>query len=166
MPARPGAPGRSSVNALSGTEALDRHALVMAEWLAAGSVAAVLFHHGLGRGGALSILLAFAAVLAGFAGHIVINAVYRTTFTRRELALGLVTYAAGLLAFGAGVLVSPGVGRHFVLISLGFLAVFAAVLFYMITYFGVRGAFEGFDVIRDFTATGRGDTKARRGERG
>lgn len=154
------------MTALTRTEALDRHALVMAAWLAVGSVAAALFHYGLGKGGALFILLGFAAIVAGFVAHIVVNAVYRTTFTPRELALGLVVYAACLIAFGAGALLSPAVGKHFVLISLGFLAVFASVLFYMITHFGVRRVFEGFDVIRDFRPREPEGANLRQGEPG
>jgi hypothetical protein len=40
--------------------------------------------------------------------------------------------------------------RHLVAMSVGFLALFAAVLFYMITHFGVRRVFDAFDVISDF----------------
>lgn len=140
---------------LSRTTALDRHALVMAIWLAFGLVAATLFSYGAGLGGWPFILAAFAALFAAFVGHVIVNAVYRTTFTARELGLGLVLYAAALLGFVIAALFSvPFVEKEFASISLGFLALSAVVVFYMITHFGVRRAFDAFDVIRDFRARG------------
>lgn len=140
------------------TRSLDRHALVMAIWLAFGFVGLVLFDRGLGAGGVPAIAAAFGMVLAAFAGHIVVNAAYGTTFTRGELALGLVLYATGLVALGVATLFSPDFAtRHFLAFSLGFLAVFAGVIFYMVTHFGVRRVFTAFDAIRDFRPHG-GDT--------
>lgn len=137
--------------AMSEGQRLDRHALAMAIWLSLGLVAAALFSYGFGAGGELSILLAFAALIAAIAGHVIVNAFYRTTFTARELALGLVLYAAGLVAFGLAVILGRRFAdQHLVAMSVGFLALFAAVLFYMITHFGVRWVFEAFDVISDF----------------
>ncbi|WP_137389431.1 hypothetical protein [Rhodoligotrophos defluvii] len=143
------------------TERLDRHALVMAIWLAFGLVAAALFDYGLGSGGSWAIIAAFAVVVAAFIGHIIVNAVFRTSFTPKEVVLGLVIYGVGVLAFGMAALFSPGFGaRAFLPISVGFVAVFAAVVFYMITHFGVRRAFEAFDVIREFRADGDGADRA------
>jgi hypothetical protein len=138
---------------LSKNQILDRHALVMAVWLSFGLVSITLLNYGVGAGGTPFILLAFAAIFAAFIGHVIVNAVYHTTFTPRELALGLVVYATGLVAFGAAMLLAPGFGaRHFLAISGGFIAIFAAVLFYMITHFGVRRVFNAFDVVSDFRA--------------
>ncbi len=137
-------------------EALDRHALVMAVWLPAGLVAATLFHYGLGQGGAAFILASFAVILAAFIGHVIVNVVLGTAFTRRELALGLVLYAAALLSFGMATLVSSGFAtRAFLPGSAGFLLLFAAVVFHMVTIAGARGAFDAFDVVRSFRAPRR-----------
>ena len=132
-------------------EALDRHALVMAIWLSLGFVAVTLLKYGLGPGGNWFILSGFGVLIAAFIGHIVINAVYRTTFSPRELALGLVVYAAALVMFGFSVLLSASLRDSTVVtLGIGFVAVFVVVVFYMIIHFGVRRAFEAFDVIRDF----------------
>ena len=145
---------------LSKIEALDRHALVMAVWLALGFVAFALLDYGFGAGGAPYIAAAFSVVLAAFAGHVIINAVYATIFTRRELALGLVLYAADLMAFAVAALLMPEfAARNFLPLSLGFVAVAAAVIIYMIIGFGLRRSFEAFDVVSDFRSRVERDEK-------
>jgi hypothetical protein len=144
------------VKPLSPREALDRHVLVLVIWLSLGFVAVALFDFGLGAGGTAYILAGYAAIVVAFVGHVIVNAIYGTTFTRRELALGLILYAAALVAFGLAVLLSPGFGLpSFLAMSLGLLAVGAAVIFYMVTHFGVRRVFTAFDVVRDFRPESR-----------
>jgi hypothetical protein len=135
------------------TEALDRHVLVMTIWLTAGLLAATLFHYGVGNGGPLFILAAFAAIIAAFTGHVVVNFVVGDGFTTRELALGLVLYATALMVFVGAALTSPDFAAKALLpTGVGFLAVFAAVVFYMVVHSGVRRAFDAFDAIRSFRA--------------
>jgi hypothetical protein len=137
------------------TEALDRHVLVLTIWLTAGLIAATLFHYGVGNGGALFVLAAFGAVIVAFAGHVIINFVVGGGFTTRELALGLVLYATALIAFVGATLTSHGfAAKAFLPTSMGFMAVFAAVVFYMVVHSGVRRAFDAFDAIRSFRARG------------
>jgi hypothetical protein len=149
---------------LTRTEALDRHALVMAVWLALGFVAAMLFGHGFRTGGNYFTIAGFIAIVAGFIGHIIVNAVYATRFSPRELALGLVIYAAALVAFGLATLLAPGfAAKNFLTLSLGLVAVGMVVVFYMITHFGLRGVFDAFDVIGDFRGA-RGGAAFREGD--
>lgn len=151
---------------LSKIEALDRHALVMSIWLSLGFVAATLFGYGFGNGGTLAIVAAFGAVLAAFAGHIIVNTIYATMFTRRELALGLVLYAAALMAFALAALFSPGfASSNFLPLGLGFVAIPAAVIFYLITHLGARRAFDAFDVISDFRSRSARDEEPDGGRR-
>lgn len=140
-------------NAGSGDDwaVLDRHALVMAVWLALGFLALSLLARGVLARDPWLVSAGFATVVAGFAAHVIINAVGGTRFTPREVALGLVVYGLGLSWFLLSLLFRNEVALElFVPLSLGFLAVTAAVIFYMLTHFGVRGAFTAFDVIRDF----------------
>lgn len=131
--------------------ALDRHALVMVIWLSCGFVAAPLFKFGFGAGGWPFVAAAFAVIVAGFIGHIIVNAVTDTLFTTKEVALGLVFYVVALVAFGLTVLLSPDFrDTQFLSVSLGLIAIPLVVIVYMITHFGVRRAFESFDVIRQF----------------
>ncbi len=130
---------------------LDRHALVMSIWLAAGFVAVALFVHGCSELASLPVIGGFTAVLAGFIGHVIINVVGGTTFTVREVALGLVVYGVALLWFMLALLFgSESVEALFFPLILGFISLPVAVIFYMVVHFGVRGAFDAFDVIRDF----------------
>lgn len=129
---------------------LDRHALVIAVWLAAGAVAALLFHLGLGGAGTAWLAGGFAALLAGFAGHVIVNAVLGTPFTPREVALALVLSLVALLALVLATLVLDGFTEAFFLpLSAGAVALVAAVVFYLVTRHGPRRAFEVFDVIRN-----------------
>lgn len=132
-------------------DALDRHALVLAVWLPLMLVAAALFHYGIGPGGWPFMAAAFAVVIAAFVGHVIVNVTLGTLFTPKEVALGLIVYGAGLLAFGFAMLLSPSFRSAAALaVSVGFLGTAAVVIFTMITWLGVRGAFNAFDVIRRF----------------
>ncbi|ESY62370.1 hypothetical protein NKI77_21795 [Mesorhizobium opportunistum] len=141
---------------LDKNEALDRHALVMACWLAVALPAAILFEYGFGRGGTTYILAGFAAILSGFVAHVIANVVYGTGFSPRELGLGLVIYGLALVLFVVLSLVSASFAAHnFLPLSIGFIATGAVVVFYLITRYGARQAFEAFDVVRDFRSNGR-----------
>jgi hypothetical protein len=132
-------------------DALDRHALVIAVWLPLLLVAAAVFHYGFGAGGWPFIIAGFAVLIAAFAGHVIVNATLGTQFTPKEVALGLVVYCAGLLAAGFATLVSMVFRSHYALpVSLGFLGTATVVIFTMILWLGLRGAFDSFDVIRRF----------------
>jgi hypothetical protein len=138
---------------LTPLEALDRHALVVSIWLSAGLIATTLFHFGLGRGGAPFILAAFAAIVAAFVGHVIVNAVLSVDFTAHELALALVLYGAALIAFAGAALLSRQFAATALLpTSLGLIAIFVVFVFYRIVHSGLRPAFEAFDAIRSFRA--------------
>lgn len=131
-------------------EKLDRHALVIAVWLSAGFAALVLFAHGFGAGGPVWLAGGFGALLAGYAGHVIVNAVLGSRFTPREVALSLVVALAALLALMLATLLVDGFAERFFLPLAGGMAVLvAAVVFTMVTRHGPRRAFEVFDVIRD-----------------
>jgi uncharacterized protein YacL len=129
---------------------LDRHALVIAVWLAAGAAAAVLFRLGLTGAGTGWLAGGFAALLAGFAGHVIVNAVLGTSFTPREVALGLVLALAAILALLLATLAVDGFAQtYFLPLAAGVSVLVMAVVFYLVTRHGPRHAFEVFDVIRD-----------------
>ena len=131
-------------------DALDRHALIGAVWLPAGFVALGLFNHGFSGGGLWWVLAGFGAVLAGYALHVIVNAVLATSFSRHEVALALVVYAAAGLALVLAVLLQPGFAATFFLpVAAGMALLAAAVVFYMVTRSGARAAFGQFDIIRN-----------------
>lgn len=132
------------------TAMLDRHALVLAVWLPAGFVALGLLHYGFGPGGAWWVAAGFAALLAGFVAHVIVNAVLGTTFTGREAGLGMVVYAIGMVALVLAVLLGDGFAvRFFLPAASGMIALLLAAVFYMLIRFGTRDAFDKFDIIRN-----------------
>jgi hypothetical protein len=71
----------------------------------------------------------FAAVVAAFAGHVIVNVVLGTFFTSKEIALGLTLYATGLVVFGLVALVSSTFRTvYFLPVSLGFMFTAVAVV--------------------------------------
>ena len=131
-------------------DVLDRHALISAVWLPTGYVSLGLFHHGFSGGGPWWVLAGFAAVLAGYALHVIANAVLSAPFSRYEVALALVVYAAAGVALVLAVLLQPGFAETFFLpVAGGMAALAAAVVFYMVTRSGARAAFGQFDIIRN-----------------
>lgn len=129
---------------------LDRHALVLAVWLPAGFAALGLLAHGFAGGGAWWVAGGFAALIAGFAAHVLVNTVLGTWFGPREVALGLVITALGLVASVLAVLAVEGfAARFFLPLAGGFAALVAVVVFTMLTRSGARGAFAQFDIVRD-----------------
>ena len=132
-------------------KSLDRHALVTALWLGFAFLAVTLLKLGIEHANLWALSLGFASVLAGFIAHVLVNIVFRTLFTPREVALGLFVFAICLLWFGLAVIFYP---QHrislFLPIALGFVALTTVMIFTMITWLGVRGAFDSFDIIRRF----------------
>jgi hypothetical protein len=132
-------------------ESLDRHALVMALWLGFAFLAVTFLKLGINHLNWWALSLGFGSVLAGFIAHVLVNVVFRTLFTPKEVAFGLFVFAICLLWFGLSVIFYP---QHrfdlFLPIAVGFVVLSATVLFTMITWLGVRGAFESFDIIRRF----------------
>lgn len=132
---------------------LDRHALAIAIWLAAGFAALVLFRVGFGTGGLAWLAGGYAALLAGFAGHVIVNRVTGTGFSAGEVALALVLMLAAVLATVLATLLQPGfAGRFFLPLVAGFAVLAGAAVFYLVTRHGPRRAFEIFDVTRDNNA--------------
>ena len=129
---------------------LDRHVLVLAIWLASGFVAVVLLHYGFRAGGLPWLAGGFAALLCGFALHVIANSVLGTGFTPREVGLGMVVYLAGWLALVVAVLLVDGFAARFLLAVAGGMILLAVVVVVtLVTRLGPRGAFGTFDVIRD-----------------
>lgn len=139
------------MSGLSRKQQVERHALVLSFWLALGFAGSILVQLGFRRSDALVTLAGFAVLIAGFIGHIIINKYYETSFTERETALGLLMYSVSLLGFLLlGVFSDAFTRTNFISGAAGFVAIFATVIFFMISRYGLRQAFNFFDVIRKF----------------
>jgi hypothetical protein len=131
-------------------ERLDRHALVMALWTPAAFIAAVLLFHGITGAGGWWTTAGFVVILAGFVGHVIVNAVLGTDFTAGETALALVAFGVAMISLLLSVLLTPSETglMLLVLIGPGLVALVIAVISYMVIAYGPRAAFEKFDVAR------------------
>jgi hypothetical protein len=132
------------------SDRLDRHALVMAIWLPAGFVALALLHYGFNSGGPLWVLGGFVPILAGFAAHVIVNAVLGTDFTEREVGLALTLVAAAMLSLVVAVFLADGFAERFFLPVMGCTTgLLAIVVAYLLIRHGPRRTLEAFDIIRD-----------------
>lgn len=129
--------------------AIDRSILVFCIWASLGVLGLGVFLEGLARD-LWSVSAAGVAVIVGaFAAHVVVNAVFRTGFTRGEASLGIGAYGLLGLVFIAGALsggMTPADYRSgltlFGVLGAGFVA-------YLTTRHGLRGAFSQFHVRAD-----------------
>ncbi|MDK1118299.1 MAG: hypothetical protein QGM50_05840 [Anaerolineae bacterium] len=128
---------------LSRNQQVDRHALVLSFWFAFGIVAVALINMGFRLSDGVLTLLGFASIVVGFVAHIIINNIYATNFTPREIAFGLLIYSIGLIVFILMKFFRDDISdTNFYSGVIGFISVFISVIFY--------NAFESFDVIRWF----------------
>lgn len=128
-----------------------RHAFVMTVWLPTGISGLLLLAIGYRLLLPGYVAAGFAALLAGFAGHVLINVLQGTHFSTREVALWLVSYGMGVAYFLMMLLAGSVAPRALFLPTvLGLVSIPIAVGLYLIIRYGVRRAFESFDVISNF----------------
>lgn len=124
----------------------DRSILVFAIWAVAGFLGLGFILEGMMHDEAVASGIGVGLVISAFIAHIIVNAVFHQGFTRGETALGIGVYGLTgfvfILAFATGRLGVVGYTTGialFGLIAAGFLA-------YLVTRFGMRGAFSQFHV--------------------
>lgn len=124
--------------------AMERGVLVFSTWTALGMLSLALFLEGLALNSYAIALAGVAALVAAFTAHIVINALFRTGYTRGETALGLSVFGVIVLLVVAGY----GSGRLDEQDFLACLTLFAVLvvgfLGYLVTRHGLRGAYSSF----------------------
>lgn len=129
---------------------IERRLAVTTIWAFFGSFGLAFIVSGF-RGGELLLGLAGYLLLgAAFGAHVIANHVYRTRFTKGEVALGFVAFAVSLASFATSWIVLPGfAGANVAIGLLGFGLLLAAFLAYMLYHHGVRGSIDMIDAIRN-----------------
>lgn len=131
---------------------VERGIAVFSNWAVFGAAAIGFLMEGIARQTYALSLVGVTAAIAGFLGHLLVNAYFGETFSRGETGLGLATLSAIVVIFiiawlvnsPAEVTVWTGLTLIATLIGVG------AV--YLATRFGVRNAFSHF---HKRSATGR-----------
>ena len=87
-------------------------------------------------------LLGYAALVAGFIGHLIINRVFDTGFTGGEISFGLVAFGVSALSFIGSWLFDPGFGSVNLGIGLvGCAALTTCLVAYLVIKYGLRGSY-------------------------
>src|SRR5437763_4976436 len=124
-------------------EAQEHRLAVITGWAFFGSFGLCLIISGFAEDSMIAGLAGFLTLIVGFLAHVLLNAIYRARFTQPQIALGLGAFTVGVLCFIASVLVTPGFGEIDVATGLiGFSALAAAFVVYIIINYGVRGSYQ------------------------
>ena len=124
-------------------EAQEHRLAVMTCWAFFGSFGVCLILSGFAEQSMTAGLAGFLTVIVGFLAHVLLNAIYGAGFTQPEIALGLGSFVVGVLCYLASVLTNPSFGEANVASGLiGFSALAAAFVIYVIVNYGVRGSYQ------------------------
>jgi hypothetical protein len=125
-------------------EAKREHRLaVMSAWGLFGPFGICLILSGFAEPSMLAGLAGFATVILGFVAHVLINFIFRRSFSQAQIALGLGAYVVGVLCYLASVVADPGFNETDVTTGLsGFTALAATFVVYIVINYGVRGSYQ------------------------
>ncbi len=125
--------------------ATHRRLAVASNWALCGSFGLCLILSGFALALPQAILGGFALLVAAFIAHLVINRLFRQSFTTGEVVTGFVAFGVGVASFLATALAGSGVGRtQFDAGLAGFASLVLCFLAYLVTKFGLKGAFSQF----------------------
>lgn len=140
---------------------IERSVLVFSTWTALGVLSLALFLEGLEANQYGTALAGILLLIAAFVAHMVINALYRTGYTAGETALGLATFGVVALLVVIGFATGRLDERDFLaclslvaLLVVGFLS-------YLVTRYGLRGAYSTFHHKPEGSADGEAGGDAR-----
>ena len=129
---------------------LGEHRLaVMTNWAFFGSFGLCFTLSGFSAADLLAGLFGFALLAAAFGAHVIINHLFRTRFSKGEVALGFIAFIVSVLGFVLSWLALPHFETVNIAIGLaGFSLLFACFLFYLVAHHGVRGSIDTLDRVR------------------
>ena len=133
-----------------GRDALDERRLaVTTNWAFFGSFGLCFTLSGFGSADLLAGLFGFALLATAFGAHVIINHLFRTRFSKGEVALGFIAFIVSVLGFVLSWLALPHFETVNIAIGLaGFSLLFACFLFYLVAHHGVRGSIDMLDRVR------------------
>lgn len=126
---------------------IDHEILIHSNWIVSGTTGLGFMLEGSVRANYFIGLIGVTIIIAGFIGHLIINHVFNRNFSIGEVALGLGLFAIGSLIF-IWFSLTDSLSDSGFFIWLTLLALLAlGSLTYLVTRYGVGGAFRKFDVV-------------------
>jgi len=126
-------------------EETEKKLAVTANWGLLGSFAVTFILSGFGNGEVVYAIIGFGLLILAFVAHIIINRIYGVGFNNGEIAIGFIVFGVALLGFVANRFLGAGYSAGETIAGvLGFGALAAAFIAYVITKYGLKGAFSMF----------------------
>jgi hypothetical protein len=127
---------------MAGLDVIENRVAVYTNWAFFGSFGFCFALSGFASSNLLTGLAGYAALMLGFGAHIVINAIFKTSFSKGEVALGLIAFALSVLGFIGSWIFDPSFTMVNGVIGLaGFSAILACFIAYIVMKYGLRGSF-------------------------
>ncbi len=125
--------------------ATEKRLAVSTSWGLCGPAGLCLVVSGFDAGVPAATLGGFAVLVLGFIAHVVINAVFRTGFSIGEVAAGFIAFGVALTVFILASLLDHRLAVADIAAGIaGFAALVACFVVYLVTRFGLKGAFSRF----------------------
>lgn len=126
---------------------IDHEILIHCNWIVLGTIGLGFILEGSVRSNYFIGLLGGIIIIAGFVGHLILNHIFKRNFTTGEIALGLGLFTIGALIF-IWFSLNDGLSESGFFIWLTLFALLTlGSLVYLLTRYGVGGAFKKFDVV-------------------
>ena len=130
-------------------ERSERWLAVMTNWAFFGSFGLCFAISGFSLADLFFGLIGFSLLATAFGAHVIINHIFRTGFSKGEIASGFVVYAVSVVSFVVSWLALPRFDTANIAIGLsGFSLLLACFIFYLVANHGVRGSIDMFDQAR------------------
>ncbi|CAN5202079.1 hypothetical protein BH10PSE7_BH10PSE7_13850 [soil metagenome] len=126
----------------SASAPLEHRLAIMTNWAFFASFGFCFILSGFAGSEPIAGLAGFAAFVAGFIAHIIINRIFRVGFTSPQVALGLIVFTMSVIGFAASWIFDPSFSDADVLIGIvGFGAIMACFIVYIMINYGVRESY-------------------------
>ena len=134
---------------MSWDERSERWLAVMTNWAFFGSFGLCFAISGFSQADLFFGLVGFSLLATAFGAHVIINHLFRTGFSKGEIASGFVVYVVSVVSFVVSWLALPRFDTANIAIGLsGFSLLLACFIFYLVANHGVRGSIDMFDQAR------------------
>lgn len=123
----------------------EKRLAVVANWSLWGSFGLCLILSGLSERSMVVSLFGYLLIIAGFSAHIIINRIFKTSFSKGEVVVGLLFFAIAVITF----IVSWVSGEKYASANIlsgviGFALVVLGFIVYLVTKYGLKGSFSMF----------------------